>query len=145
VRCLPTCFPPPLSHRPPHCETDSVDTVPLLYYNLIPVKYYAWFRRKPLIWTTWARNTTQINLGLAFFHFKGAIFGFVSSRLRSHFRPFFVRKEGWCPRASSFLRAISAIFGHFSFRFISYFFFQKSLFSSNHIHLRAFLARLVLL
>jgi CRISPR/Cas system endoribonuclease Cas6 (RAMP superfamily) len=37
---------PPLSHRPPHAETDSVGAAPLSYSNL--VTYHAWFRRKTL-------------------------------------------------------------------------------------------------
>jgi hypothetical protein len=34
-----------------------VGAVPLLY--IISVKYQAWFRRKPLVWTTGTRNTTK--------------------------------------------------------------------------------------
>jgi hypothetical protein len=47
---------PLLSHRPPHPETDSFGTVPLLY--IIPVQYHPWFRRKTL---NRARNTNQKN------------------------------------------------------------------------------------
>jgi hypothetical protein len=50
-----------ISHRPPHPETDSVGAVPLLF--LLSVQYLAWLRRKTLIWTTWARNTTHRNTG----------------------------------------------------------------------------------
>jgi hypothetical protein len=49
--------PPPLSHRPPHPETDSVGAAPLI--SVISVQYHARCRRKTLIWTTGARNTTH--------------------------------------------------------------------------------------
>jgi hypothetical protein len=51
--------PPPLPHRPPHPETDSVGAVFLLYS--ISAQYHTWLRRKTLTWTTGARNTTHKN------------------------------------------------------------------------------------
>jgi hypothetical protein len=48
-----------LSRTGHHPETDSLGAVHLLY--IISIKYRAWFRRKTLIWSTWARNTTHKN------------------------------------------------------------------------------------
>jgi hypothetical protein len=50
---------PPLSHKPPHPENDSVGAAPLLY--IISVQYHAWFRRKTLNGMTGARKTTHKN------------------------------------------------------------------------------------
>jgi hypothetical protein len=52
---------PPLSHRPPHPETDSVDAVLLLY--IILVQYHAWLRRKTRNGTTKSTNYKHENTG----------------------------------------------------------------------------------
>ena len=86
---------------------------------------YQFVRRIPR--TNEAAWRIMLSLGLSMFYVFKAPF-FVSSRLRSHFRPFFVRNARWCYSASSFLPASSAIFGHFSFRIsLSPTFFKCSL------------------